>query len=139
MAHESFERDDDSKGSSNRSFGIVFAVVFAVIGLLPLIHGDSPRVWSLAISAAFGITAFLFPGVLTPLNKLWMRLGLLLHKVISPVVLGFLFFVVITPMGVVMRMFGKDPLRLRKNRDGRSYWVERTPPGPPQESFVDQF
>ena len=139
MAHESFQRDDDTGGSSNRSFGVVFAVVFAIIGLLPLIHGGPWRIWSLAIAGAFVIAAFAFPGVLTPLNRLWMKVGLLLHKVVSPIVLGFLFFVVITPMGMAMRLFGKDPLRLRRDPASKSHWVERTPPGPRPESFIDQF
>ena len=139
MAHESFQRDDDNIGSSNRNFGLVFAGVFAIVGLLPLIHGDAPRSWSLAIAAAFAIAAFLSPGILAPLNHLWMKVGLLLHKVVSPIVLGLLFFLVITPMGVAMRIFGKDPLRLRREPASASYWIERTPPGPPSASFIDQF
>lgn len=139
MAHEAFQRDDDSQGPSNRSFGLVFAVVFGIIGFFPLIRGESPRIWSIAIAIVFTIAAMLFPATLTRLNKLWMRFGLLLHKVVSPVVLGFLFFIVITPMAVAMRMVGKDSLRLRQNLDRTTYWIERTPPGPPQESFVDQF
>jgi hypothetical protein len=139
MAHESFQRDDEEVGSSNRNFGIVFAAVFAIIGLLPMIHGGGLRLWSLMIATAFAIAAFAFPGVLAPLNRLWMKFGLLLHKIVSPIVLGVLFFVVITPMGVVMRLFGKDALRLRRAPQATSYWIDRDPPGPRPESFVDQF
>jgi len=139
MAHESFQRDDDVVGSSNRNFGLVFAVVFAVIGLLPLVHRGELRIWSLILAALFAIAAFAFPSVLAPLNRLWMKLGLLLHKIVSPIVLGILFFVVITPMGVAMRAFGRDPLRLRRDNQSKSYWIDRTPPGPSPESFVDQF
>jgi hypothetical protein len=139
MAHESFQRDDDTVGSSNRSFGVVFSAVFAIIGLFPLIRGDAPRIWSLVIGGIFLLAALAFPGVLAPLNRLWMKLGLLMHKIVSPIVLGLLFFVVITPMGVAMRKFGKDPLRLRRDPGAKSYWIDRTPPGPPAESFIDQF
>jgi len=139
MGHESFQRDDDAVGSSNRSFGVVFAVVFAIIGLFPLIHREPLRMWSLVIAGGFAIAAFAFPSVLAPLNRLWTKLGLLLHKVVSPIVLGVLFFVVITPMGIAMRLFGNDPLRLRRNPASKSHWIDRTPPGPPPETFVDQF
>jgi hypothetical protein len=139
MAHESFQRDDDTVGSSNRSFGVVFAVVFGIIGLFPLVHGESPRIWSMAIAGVFLLAALVFPGILAPLNRLWMKLGLLLHKVVSPIVLGFLFFVVITPMGVAMRLLGKDPLRLRGDPESKSHWIDRKPPGPRPESFIDQF
>jgi hypothetical protein len=139
MAHESFQRNDDVVGSSNRSFGVVFAVVFAIIGMFPLVHGGSPRIWSLVISGVFLLVALAFPLVLAPLNRQWMKLGLLLHKVVSPIVLGLLFFGVITPMGVAMRLFGKDPLRLRRDPGSASHWIERKPPGPPPESLTDQF
>lgn len=139
MAHESFERDETVAGSSNRAFGLVFATVFGVIGLFPLPFGGMPRAWALIVAAGFAALAFLLPAALAPLNRLWGRFGMLLHKVTSPLVLGFLFFVVITPMGVAMRLLGKDPLRLRRDADTKSYWVERQPAGPAPESFVDQF
>jgi hypothetical protein len=83
--------------------------------------------------------AFLAPKLLTPLNWFWTRLGLVLHKIVSPLVLGIMFFVVITPMGVVMRLFGKDPLRLRLDKTQASYWLERTPPGPKPDTLSNQF
>ena len=139
MSHERFERNEDSGGSSNRSFGLVFAGLFALIALLPVISGRPPRIWALIVAAAFLVAAFALPSVLAPLNRLWTRLGLVLHKITSPLVLGLLFFVVITPMGTIMRLFGKDPLRLRRDSASSSYWIERKPAGPPPESFVDQF
>jgi len=139
MAHESFERDEHAAGSSNRSFGLVFAVLFALIGLVPWFTHGSPRYWAVAVAAAFLLCALAFPGVLAPLNRLWLKLGALLHRIVSPIVLGFLFYIAITPMGVVMRMFGKDPLRLRREPDAATYWIDRTPPGPPPESLADQF
>ena len=79
------------------------------------------------------------PALLAPLNRLWTRFGALLHRVVSPIVLGFMFFVVITPMGLVRRMLVKDPLRLRFDRQAGSYWVPRQPPGPPPQSLTNQF
>ena len=139
MGHESYERQEEIRGSSDRSFGIVFAVVFALVGLLPLVSGGAVRLWSLAIGAAFLLVALAIPSILAPLNRLWLRFGLLLHKIVSPLVLGIMFFLVITPMGVLMRAFGKDLLRLKLDRQLASYWIERTPPGPPPESLRDQF
>ena len=139
MGHESFERREEIQGSSNRSFGIVFAVVFAVIGLLPLVSGRGVRPWALVVGAAFLLIALVLPSILAPLNRLWLRFGLLLHRIVSPLVLGIMFFVVITPMGLLMRALGKDLLRLKFDKGSSSYWIERTPPGPPPESLKDQF
>ena len=139
MAHESYARDEAVQGSSNRSFGLVFAGVFALIGLLPLIFGGVARLWAIALAVVFLIAALAFPGVLGPLNRLWMRFGLLLHRIVSPIVLGIMFFGVITPMGLLMRLLGKDLLRLRLDKTAGSYWIARTPPGPAPETFKDQF
>ncbi|MBI1398047.1 MAG: hypothetical protein GC151_18895 [Betaproteobacteria bacterium] len=139
MGHESYQREEKIEGSSNRSFGLVFAVVFTLVAVLPLVHGGSMRLWSFGVAAVFAILAVTVPDVLAPLNRLWTRLGLLMHAVVNPVVLGLMFFVVITPTGLVMRMFGKDPLRLRRDPDAASYWIERTPPGPKPDSLGDQF
>lgn len=139
MSHESFDRDEALPGGSNRALGIVFAVVFALIALVPPLFGGPIRLWSLGVSAAFLAAAFLAPALLGPLNRVWTRFGLLLHRIVSPIVLGFMFFVVVTPIGLLMRAFGKDPLRLRFDRVVRSYWIERKPPGPAPESLSDQF
>lgn len=139
MGHESYERRDDITGSSDRSFGIVFAAVFAVIGLLPLVFGGGVRLWSLSVGAAFLAIALAVPSLLAPLNRIWLRFGLLLHRIVSPLVLGIMFFLVITPMGLVMRALGKDLLRLKSDKGLSSYWIERVPPGPPPESLKDQF
>jgi hypothetical protein len=139
VGHESYERRDDVRGSSDRSFGIVFAVVFALIGLLPLAFGGTARPWALAIGGGFLLAALAVPRVLSPLNRLWLRFGLLLHRIVSPLVLGIMFFVVITPMGLLMRALGKDLLRLKLDKSLGSYWIERQPPGPPPESLTDQF
>ena len=139
MGHESYERREDVKGSSDRSFGIVFAVVFAVIGLLPLAFGGGIRLWSLAVGGGFLAIALAAPWLLAPLNRLWLRFGLLLHRIVSPIVLGVMFFLVITPMGLLMRAMGKDLLRLKFDKQSASYWIGRIPPGPPPETLKDQF
>jgi hypothetical protein len=139
MGHESFQRAEEVVGSSNRSFGVVFAVVFALIGLLPLFHGGAVRLWSLGVAAIFAALAFAAPQVLAPLNRLWLKLGLLLHKIVNPIVLGIMFYVVVTPTGLIMRLLGKDLLRLKRDPAAASYWIERTPPGPKPESLGDQF
>lgn len=139
MGHESLQRERQVEGSSNRSFGIVFAVVFAIIALFPLLFGGALRWWSVVIALAFLALALLAPATLAPLNRIWMRFGLLLHKIVSPIVLGIMFFLVVTPIGLLMRATGKDPLRLRPDKSARTYWIDRTPPGPKPESLTDQF
>jgi predicted membrane metal-binding protein len=139
MAHEALNREEKVHGSSNRNFGLVFAAVFAVIAILPLFVGHSVRLWSLVVAFIFAITAFSAPKVLAPLNRLWTRFGLVLHAIVNPVVLGIMFFFVVTPTGLLMRMAGKDPLRLKREPSAASYWIERAPPGPKPESLRDQF
>jgi hypothetical protein len=139
MSHESFGRDDDVRASSNRSFGVVFAVVFTIVGLLPLLSGGAVRVWALVVAAAFAVFALAFPAALAPLNRIWLKFGLLLHRVVNPIMLGIMFYGVITPTGLIMRAFGKDPLRLRFEKDADTYWIVRTPPGPAPDSLRDQF
>ena len=139
MGHESFDRSGTVKSSSDRAFGIVFATLFVVVGVLPLFSGGAVRVWSLAVAAMFLAAALLRPALLAPLNRLWTRFGLLLHRIVSPVVLGIMFFAVITPMAWIRRALGNDPLRLRFDREACTYWVDRQPPGPPPETLTNQF
>ena len=113
------------KISSNKSFGIVFFVVFLLIGLYPLTHGENVRIWSLIISCIFLVLGFLNSSILTPFNLLWFKFGILLGKIISPIIMGFVFFLVVTPIGLIMRLFKKDLLKLKKN-NAKSYWIERS-------------
>jgi hypothetical protein len=139
MGHEQFDREEEVGGSSNRTFGLVFAALFGIIGLLPLVHGKDPRLWAIGVAVVFLGLALFIPSFLSPVNRLWIRFGLLLHRVVSPLVLGVIFFAVITPMGICMRLLGKDLLRLRLDQDAASYWIERKPPGPAPDTFQDQF
>jgi|SRR5262245_62634256 len=139
MGHESFDRADQVQGSSNRSLGLVFGTVFLIIGVYPWFSGAPIRLWSLAICAGFVTLGLAFPRVLTPLNKVWTRFGLVLHKIVSPIVLGLMFFAVMTPIGLLMRWLGKDPLKLRFDPEAPTYWFERNPPGPKPDTLSDQF
>jgi hypothetical protein len=129
----------DLKPGSDRNFGFVFAAVFALISCWPLIHGEAPRWIGLGFAAAFGVAAVARPSLLRPLNLAWFRFGLLLHRVVSPLVMGLVFFLCITPMAWLMRLRGKDPLGLARGSEAKSYWIVREPPGPSPTSLRNQF
>ena len=112
---------------SNKNFGIVFAIVFFTISIWPLLKEGDIRYWSLIISFIFFVLALVNSKILTPLNKIWMKFGVLLGKIISPIVMGFIFFFVVTPTGILMRLFQKDLLNLKFNKN-KSYWIEKTGP-----------
>ena len=114
---------DDIKISSNRSFGIVFFIVFLLIALYPLIYSGEIRVWSAIISLILLALGVLNSKILTPLNKLWFKFGIFLSKIISPLIMGIIFFLVVTPIGLIMRIFKKDILNLKYNKN-LSYWIE---------------
>jgi hypothetical protein len=137
--HEQFSRQEKIQGSSDRSFGFVFAAVFAIVGLLPLLGQRGPRLWALGIAALFLVVALAKPTSLAPLNRVWFKFGLLLHRIVSPIILGILFYVVIVPTGALMRLFGKRPLQLQLEPTASSYWIPRVPPGPAPESMKNQF
>ena len=118
---------DDIKISSNKSFGIVFFVVFLLISLYPLLNNESIRIWSLVVSLIFLILGILDFKILSPLNKIWFKFGILLGKVISPIIMGIIFFLVVTPIGFIMRLLGKDVLNL-KYSNNKSYWIEKSGP-----------
>ena len=118
---------DDVKISSNRSFGIVFFVVFLLIALYPLTYGGEIRIWSLIISLIFLILGLLNSKILAPLNKIWFKFGILLGKIVSPLIMGIIFFLVVTPIGFIMRLLGKDVLNLKYNKN-KSYWIEKNGP-----------
>ncbi len=137
--HERLADDDYVKGSSDRSFGVLFAVVFLLIGLWPLLDGGAVRWWSLTVALVFAVLAAIRPGLLAPFNRLWLALGLLLNRIVSPLVMALLFFLIITPFALVMRVTGKDPLRLKYDPKVRSYWILRAPPGPSPETIKNQY
>ena len=117
----------DVKIGSNRSFGIVFFIVFLLISIYPLINNESIRIWSLIASLIFLFLGIINSNILSPLNKLWFKFGIFLGKIISPIIMGIIFFLVVTPIGLIMRLIGKDVLNL-KNNSYKSYWIEKTGP-----------
>ena len=127
------------KIGSESGFGIVFAAVFAIVGLWPLTRSEPPRWWALALALAFIAAAFLFPRVLAPLNRLWFGLGLLLHKIVNPVLMALIYYGAVMPTGLILRAMGKDLLRLKPAPEQDSYWIKREPPGPPRGSMSKQF
>ena len=139
MAHEDLTREQHAEGSSNRVFGLVFAVAFLVIAAWPLMQGETLRWWASGVAAALALIAVFKPALLGGLNRLWIKFGVLLGKVVSPVALGVLFYGVLTPLGAAMRLTGKDPLRRKRDHDAASYWIPRKPPGPPPDSMTNQF
>jgi hypothetical protein len=139
-AHEDFSRTDDNpKQSSDRFFGITFFVVFLLIALWPLLSHKPVRPLALGVALAFLAIALAVPAWLGPLNRLWLKFGELLHRITSPIILGVMFFGVITPVGWLMRLAGKDLLSLKFDRSASSYWVRREPPGPEKSSLKQQF
>lgn len=137
--HETGSHAAPVQMGSERSFGIVFAVVFAIIGLFPLTGGGEIRLWAMGAATAFLVVALVQPRMLRPLNILWFKFGMLLHHVVTPVVMGLLFFGTVTPIGLLMRAAGKDPMRLKRDPQATSYWIDRAPPGPAPETMKNQF
>lgn len=137
--HEDLSRQAEIKRGSERAFGVVFAAVFAFVAALPMLKGDPLRWQSAGLALAFLLLAFLAPRTLKPLNLLWLRFGMLLHKVINPLIMALLFFLTVTPIALIMRLTGKDPLRLKFDPLAKSYWIERNPPGPETLSMRRQF
>jgi len=111
------------KKKDNVIFGITFSVVFLIVALWPMLDGLNLRTWSLITSAAFVMISFTIPNVFTYLNLFWIKLGYFLGKIISPIVMGIVFFTIVTPIGLLLRLFGKDILRLKRNN--KSYWIKR--------------
>ena len=112
---------------SNRNFGIVFFIVFLLISLYPIINNEDIRIWSIIIALIFFILGIINSNLLSPLNKIWFKFGLKLGKIISPLIMGLIFFLVVTPIGLIMRLLGKDLLNLKLNKN-KTYWVEKSDP-----------
>jgi hypothetical protein len=138
-AHEIFTREEKVVMGSERTFGIVMATGLTVLGMLNWWHEGRVWPWLGGIAIVFIFAAYLWPAALKPLNWLWFKFGLLLHKVVNPIVMGLLFFGVLLPTGLIMRALGKDLLRLKWEPNANSYWIERRPPGPAPGSMKDQF
>ena len=138
-AHEDFSRKHEIRAASDRSFGIVFAVFFALVAVWPVIHRRPIHWWAFAVSGVLLLVTLVQPCYLHPLNRTWMRLAVLFNGIVTPIIMSLLFFGIFTPIAMLFRLQGKNPLRLGFERDSKSYWLERNPPGPPPESMARQF
>lgn len=139
MENNSIKNRNVVTPGTDRSFGLIFAVFFGVVALYRFFYGDDQAVIWFVCCLVFASVAFAFPIILRPLNITWFKFGILLHRITSPIALGVIFFLVITPFGFIMRSFGKRPLLLDYDPVAQSYWIERNPPGPERESFKNQF
>lgn len=122
--HESFARPE-AAGPSNRNFGLTFAALFLVLGLLPLLFGDEVRIWALAVAGGLAAVGLVLPAALALPNRLWLRLGRALNRIIGPLILGLFYYGLLTPVAAVRRRFGKDPLRLRRAGAEATYFTDR--------------
>ncbi len=138
-SHEFQHREEAVKTSSNRNFGLVFAAFFALLAALGFWHGTGRWPLWLSLACVTLVLALMAPRLLTPFNWVWTKFGLLLHRIVSPIFLAVLFYGCVTPVGLSMRLSGKDPLRRTYEPEAASYWIRRTPPGPAPQSFKEQF
>ena len=140
MLEKSNDHDHDNvKVGSDRAFGLVFTIVFLIIGCFPILSGNQPYVPVLIIAGAFALPTLIKPMLLHPLNIVWFKFGVLLHKIVSPMILTLIYVIAVVPTALVLKLFRKDPLRLKLNTDTDSYWIHRDPPGPEPESLRRQF
>lgn len=137
--HEVFARDERIVAGSDRSFGLVMAAALAAVTLLNVWHSGRLWPWTGGLAALFLAAGLLRPSLLHPLNLIWLRLGLLLHRVVNPIVMALVFYGTVLPTSLIVRMLGKDLLRLKRQPDWNSYWIVRQPPGPSPETMRHQF
>jgi hypothetical protein len=137
-SHEPVQSHRTVATSSDRAFGSTFAVIFVVVAIWPTFRHEPLRTWALAISIAFAALTIFAPRRLAPLKRLWLELGRTLHALVSPLIMGLLFFGAVAPIGALMRLFGRDPLLLRRD-DRPTYWISREPHGPAAGSMRKQF
>ena len=122
--------------SSEKSFGVVFSIVFFIVALYPLINSEGLRIWALVVSATFLLLAYVAPKILSLPNKLWFKFGLLLGSIVAPIFMAFVYFVTVLPTGLIMRLLGKDLLKQKLDKNAKSYWIKRSEP---MGSMKNQF
>lgn len=137
--HENYERKDELLVGSDRTFGLVMAAAFGIFAALNWWHDGGFWGWLATVAASFLALSLMIPKALEPLNRLWMRFGALLHRIVNPVILGLIFFGAVTPTALVMRLRRKRLLNLEFEPNAESYWIKREPPGPTPQSMKDQF
>jgi len=137
--HEDYSRGHVVKQSGLRAFGGVFVVAFVLVGLWPLWSRGDVRIWALVVAAVLLAITLVAPALLALPNKLWMRLGALLHRIVSPIALAFMFYVVVTPIGMLKRATSRGDFTWRRGGGADTYWKRRDPPGPKPDSLTHQF
>jgi len=137
--HENFIREDEIVGSSDRSFGLTLGTVGLLVGAIKLWRAQGSAWWWLTAAAILFAAALFYAPALAPLNRIWLRLGLVLYKVINPIVMALIFVTAVVPTGLLMRALGKDPLHLKRDSEAASYWIAREPPDSPAEPMKYQF
>lgn len=139
QSHEDFSRADHVQASSDRSFGFVFAGFFTIVGAISLWRAGAWWPYAFPLAVVMAVLALVRPALLGPLNRAWTKFGLLLSKVMNPLILGLVFYTTVVPIGLLMRALGKDLLRLKFDRAAPTYWIMREPPGPPPDSMRNQY
>jgi Saxitoxin biosynthesis operon protein SxtJ len=139
VLHENLVRTEEIVGPSNRRFGLTIGATCGVIGGVRALFGHGHSEWWLGAGLVVALFAVFWPAALAPFNQLWLEVGLLLYKIVNPVVMTVLFVSTIVPVGALLRLRGKDPLRLKPRPDAASYWIERQPPRPGPEAMKNQF
>lgn len=134
-----FSGNTEIKMGSERSFGLVFATVFLIVALVPLILDGNVRIWALAVAGVLALIAFAAPDLLLPLNRLWFRLGLVLNRIVSPIVMGIIFFLAVTPTGIIRRVWNGDALQQRLDPDAETYWISVDPEHAARSSMKKQY
>jgi hypothetical protein len=137
--HEDFSRQEKVESSSDRTFGLVFAALFAAIGAVAVWKGNPHWIWRIGLAVVMLVIALRWPALLKPVNRLWTMLGLVLFRIISPITLGVIYYVVMTPMSLFLRWRDNDILKAKYDPLAKSYWIERDPPGPAPETMKNQF
>ena len=130
---------EQSERSSDRAFGLIFSVFLLIVAIVPVFRGRPLRVWAIFLSPLFLTVSLIRPGWMSPLSSAWHRFGLLTQRITNPIIMAILYFIVITPFGILMRLLGRDILHLKWDSDSSSYWIVRQPPGPAPDSMRDQF
>jgi hypothetical protein len=137
--HEDFSREVEVKASSDRVFGLTVAAALGLLALWPLVRHRPMRAWAFALGVMLLVSALLRPQLLSPANRIWLRLGLLIQRLVTPAVMALLFYGAVTPVALVQRLLGKDLLRLQIDRTASTYWIQRRPPGPAPDTMRRQF
>ena len=139
MMHENLKRKNNLVTPSDRSFGLVITSACVIVALYPLIATRTPHWWLLVVAAILFVLSLVKPNLLTPFNRIWTRFGLILGKFVNPIVLGLMYYLIIFPLALVLKLFGRDQMQRKFNSELETYWQNREPPGPTPGSMQNQY